>query len=127
MLCVAGLSAIAPINRASAGSQGIYIAVGIAIFYLVERTHIVGSGGGRGFYILCLLLLIYMMVACPERHGFLCVPRINGYRSWIDLKILTLQPAELTKIAFVMLLARYLRFRSNYRTAIGLLPPMAWP
>ena len=31
--------------------------------------------------------------------------------------------AELMKIAFVMVLARYLRFRSNYRTVLGLLPP----
>jgi cell division protein FtsW (lipid II flippase) len=33
------------------------------------------------------------------------------------------QPAELTKIAFIMVLARYLRFRSNYRTVVGLLAP----
>ena len=39
--------------------------------------------------------------------------------------MITLQPAELTKIAFALVLARYLRFRSNYRTAFGLLAPMA--
>ena len=29
------------------------------------------------------------------------------------------QPSEVTKIAFVLVLARYLRFRSNYRTLSG--------
>ncbi len=29
------------------------------------------------------------------------------------------------KIAFILVLARYLRFRSNYRTFWGLLPPFA--
>jgi cell division protein FtsW (lipid II flippase) len=38
---------------------------------------------------------------------------------------MALQPAELMKIGFVMVLARYLRFRSNYRTLKGLLGPFA--
>ena len=41
----------------------------------------------------------------------------------IDFGVIRFQPSELTKIAFVMVLARYLRFRSNYRTVTGLLAP----
>lgn len=125
VLCTAGLAAIAAVKPSDAESQAAYIILGAIVFVFVARSNykLVGRWAW-GFYIACLLLLIYMMLA-PERAGFLCVPRINGYRSWIDLKILHLQPAELTKIAFVLLLARYLRFRSNYRTAIGLLPPFA--
>jgi cell division protein FtsW (lipid II flippase) len=125
VLCIAGLAAISAINPRQAQAQCIYIVVGAVAFFFVQKTHYRQIGWWAwGFYLSCLLLLIYMMVA-PDRSGFLCVPRINGYRSWIDLKVISLQPAELTKIAFVMLLARYLRFRSNYRTALGLLPPMA--
>ncbi len=33
------------------------------------------------------------------------------------------QPAEIAKIVFVLALARYLRYRSNYRTLRGLIVP----
>jgi cell division protein FtsW (lipid II flippase) len=79
------------------------------------------------FYVLSLLLLIYTVV--PFMHGsrgdsrLLRVPLINGAYAWINFGFLRFQPAELMKIAFVMVLARYLRFRSNYRTFFGLVPP----
>jgi cell division protein FtsW (lipid II flippase) len=34
-----------------------------------------------------------------------------------------LQPAELAKIAYVLVMADYLRFRENHRTILGLIPP----
>jgi rod shape determining protein RodA len=82
-----------------------------------------------GFYILSILLLLYTVL--PFMHGDrgdqrpLRVPLVNGAYAWINFWFLRLQPAELTKIAFIMVLARYLRFRSNYRTLRGLLPPFA--
>jgi cell division protein FtsW (lipid II flippase) len=81
------------------------------------------------FYILGLLMIIYTVV--PWTHAPrgdqrpLRVPEINGAYAWINFVVLRLQPAELMKIAFVMVLSRYLRFRSNYRTLAGLLPPFA--
>jgi cell division protein FtsW (lipid II flippase) len=81
------------------------------------------------FYILSLLLLLYTVVPLthvePGDGRPFRVPRVNGAYNWINFGPLRLQPAELMKIAFVMLLARYLRFRSNYRTLRGLLPPFA--
>jgi cell division protein FtsW (lipid II flippase) len=53
------------------------------------------------------------------------IRKVNGAYAWIFFGPASLQPAELMKIAFVMVLARYLRFRSNYRTLTGLLPPFA--
>lgn len=47
----------------------------------------------------------------------------NGAFNWIDFGPFALQPSELMKVGFVMVLARYLRFRSNYRTLTGLIPP----
>jgi rod shape determining protein RodA len=125
ILCVAGFAAISAVSTSEAQTQAAYFGAGVFVFWLVQRMHYRRLGTWAWtLYFFSLLLLIYMMVA-PERRGFLCVPRINGYRSWIDLKVITLQPAELTKIAFALVLARYLRFRSNYRTAFGLLAPMA--
>lgn len=79
------------------------------------------------FYIVSALLLLYTII--PLTHGDkgdtrpLRVPYVNGAYNWINFGPLRLQPAELMKIAFVMVLARYLRFRSNYRTLQGLLAP----
>jgi rod shape determining protein RodA len=53
------------------------------------------------------------------------VKQINGACNWINLPGFSVQPAELVKIAFCMVMARYLRFRSNYRTFGGLLAPFA--
>jgi cell division protein FtsW (lipid II flippase) len=82
-----------------------------------------------GFYLLSLLLLIYTVVpfthAGPGDNRILMVPQTNGSYAWINFRIMRFQPAELTKIAFVMVMARYLRFRSNYRTLRGLLAPFA--
>ena len=78
-----------------------------------------------GFYLGSLLLLLYTVMPGAPRSGFGSVPIRNGAHAWIDFKVMSFQPAELTKIAFVLVLARYLRFRSNYRTVAGLLPPFA--
>jgi len=73
------------------------------------------------FYIVSLLLILYTVVGSEVSVPF--VRRTNGACAWINFGPASLQPAELMKIAFVMLLARYLRFRSNYRTFVGLLAP----
>lgn len=81
------------------------------------------------FYAISLVLLVYTVV--PWTHAprgdnrILMVPETNGAYAWINFRIMRFQPAELTKIAFVMVMARYLRFRSNYRTLKGLLAPFA--
>lgn len=81
------------------------------------------------FYLISLVLLIYTVVPwthVPRGDGRIgMVPETNGAYAWINFRIMRFQPAELTKIAFVMVMARYLRFRSNYRTFMGLLAPFA--
>lgn len=67
-----------------------------------------------------IALLVFLLV--PFVPASIVRPR-NGARGWIDLGPVDLQPSELVKIAYVLVLAWYLRFRSNYRTFRGLLPP----
>jgi cell division protein FtsW (lipid II flippase) len=110
--------------------QVVYLAVALGCmmaFQMIDYRNI-----GRWswpFYVLSLLLLIYTVV--PWTHvprgdqRLLRVPFTNGAYAWINFGLLRFQPAELMKIAFVMVLARYLRFRSNYRTLFGLLAPFA--
>lgn len=76
---------------------------------------------GVAFYAGSATLILYTIIGSVMR-----VPGVtnrNGAFNWIDFGPFSLQPAELMKVAFVMVLARYLRFRSNYRTIFGLLPP----
>jgi rod shape determining protein RodA len=73
------------------------------------------------FYLLSLMLVIYTVIG--SRFTVPGVQQKNGAYAWIGIKDFSLEPSELMKISFVVLLARYLRFRSNYRSFPGLLPP----
>lgn len=78
-----------------------------------------------GFYIISAAMCLYTVVPFTHGDGLFRVPYRNGAYAWINLGVMTLQPAELMKISFIMVMARYLRFRSTYRTVLGLLPPFA--
>lgn len=47
----------------------------------------------------------------------------NGSRRWIDLGVTEFQPSELAKIAFVLVVASWLRYRSHHRRILGLFVP----
>ncbi len=51
------------------------------------------------------------------------VPVVRHTRRWIEVFGLRVQPSEFVKLALVLTLARYLRFRSSYRHWWGLLGP----
>lgn len=77
-----------------------------------------------GFYGVALALIAYTVLGSLI-GGVPGVTNRKGAYNWIAFGSFTLQPAELMKIGFVMVLARYLRYRSNYRTLVGLLQPFA--
>lgn len=70
--------------------------------------------------IACLGLLVFLLV--PFVPAAIVTPR-NGTRGWIDLGPVDLQPSELTKIAYVLVVAHYLRYRSSHRELKGLIIP----
>lgn len=97
----------------------------LAVFQAIDYRRL-----GRlswGFYIFSIILICYTVLGSVigSDNPLPGVSRRNGAYNWIAFGTLTLQPAELMKIAFVMVLARYLRFRSSYRTLTGLLAPFA--
>jgi cell division protein FtsW (lipid II flippase) len=64
----------------------------------------------------CIILLIAVLFAKP----------INGARCWIDLPHFPqFQPSEITKLAYILALAWYLRYRSNYSSFKALAGPFA--
>jgi cell division protein FtsW (lipid II flippase) len=50
---------------------------------------------------------------------------VNGAHRWVRWGHVGLQPSEFAKLAFVLVLGRYLMYRENYRRLRGLLAPLA--
>ena len=73
--------------------------------------------------LLCLLLISRYVVAIPF------IPEIKGTHRWVRFDIggrqLQVQPSELCKLVYVLALAWYLRYRSNYRSFKALIGPFA--
>lgn len=66
-----------------------------------------------------VLLAVLLVPGIPDS---LVSPR-KGARRWINLGAFDLQPVEIAKIAYVLATASYLRYSSNHRTILGLIPP----
>jgi cell division protein FtsW (lipid II flippase) len=104
----------------------LFIALGcMALFQIVNYQKI-----GRfawPLYVVSLLAISYTVLGAIKggKAPIPLVRQTGGAYNWIYIAGFSIQPSELMKIAFVLVLARYLRFRSNYRRFMGLLPPFA--
>ncbi|MCX5655129.1 MAG: FtsW/RodA/SpoVE family cell cycle protein [Planctomycetota bacterium] len=112
--------------RGLAEKQVVFLAISLAVFLLtlapsyVRLAHY--SYALYGVSIALLAMLAVMRRFDLELPGII-YPTNNAY-SWISIPgVMKFQPSELTKIAFIMALAYYLRYRKNYRTFRGLLTP----
>lgn len=76
-------------------------------------------------FLVCLAALVPLIVAKVSHSNFggLTTPRNGAYR-WIQLPGILLQPSEFMKIAYVLALAWYLRFRKNVGGFGGVLLPV---
>lgn len=75
-----------------------------------------------------MLLLLVLLAAVRVLHlSVSIIPVVRGSARWIRLGSASiyfqLQPSEFMKVAFILALARYLRYRDNFRTLVGLMPP----
>jgi rod shape determining protein RodA len=72
--------------------------------------------------LLCVLIVSKYVIELPF------APKITGTYRWIRFKIASrelpaIQPSELCKLAYILALAWYLRYRSNYRNFTSLVGP----
>ncbi len=76
-------------------------------------------------FFVALALLVPLLIAklLGTSLGGLTEPRNGAYR-WIHLPGFPLQPSELMKVAYVIALAWYLRYRRSYRRFSGLMVPL---
>src|SRR5687768_1998958 len=126
VLCTLGVCSIWADSAVDGKKQLVFIAVGTVCLFAFQAINYQRIGAWSWpFYIVSMLLIVYTVMPGVPRSGFGSVPVINGAHPWIKFGAFSLQPSELMKIAFVMVLARYLRYRSNYRSFKGLLMPFA--
>lgn len=65
-------------------------------------------------------LLIFVILPFAPRS---IVPVINGSTAWINLGFMNFQPSEMAKVALILSIAWFLRYRENHRRLTGLLVP----
>ena len=128
-LCAIGLLSIQAILGSDDGTlapavakQLVFVVTGlgamiVAVMFGYHRV-------GRFAYALFGLSLILLLWLVLDRWIDLpLVDRTRSTRRWIQFGPGQIQPSELAKIAYVLALAWYLRYRKNYRTLQGLVPP----
>jgi rod shape determining protein RodA len=83
--------------------------------------------GQAGYWIYTAVLLLLAVLLFDKFVNLPFIPVINGARRWLRVSIgplsLNVQPSELCKPAYVLALAWYLRYRSNYRSFRALIGP----
>ena len=116
-----------PFWNTHAGKQAVFLGAAVAVFVLaLVPSYVRLARYSYGLYAVSLLALA--VLAAMRNRGWEIARFIyptNYAYSWINIPGtgLKLQPSELAKIAFILSLAYYLRFRKNYRTFTGLLVP----
>ena len=78
-----------------------YILGKIAIFVILSFNYSMFSGLEKYLYILSLVLLLMVYIPGLGMEQF-------GARSWINLRVITIQPSEIVKILFILIMAGYL-------------------
>lgn len=105
----------------SAISQLVYLVVGLVVGVAVALPDY-RRYGEASWFLMALVSGLLVFLILPFVPPSIVRPRF-GARSWIDFGPASLQPSELAKLGYVLLLAWYLRFAKNHRSIKGLLPP----
>jgi len=116
-----GIEAIATVEPGFASRQAKWVPISL-VFMLIcwwPQPRLLGLLSYPALGVLLFVLLLLVMPFMPRS----IVPIRNGATSWINLGVMNLQPSELAKIAFVMSMAWFLRYRDSYRTLLGLAVP----
>jgi len=110
--------------------QVLFALLGIGAFVAVNSVsyRLFGQLSGWLFGVVLVLLGILLVSKYVRPLGFAPI-RNNSYQ-WLAFKVggvtlPTIQPSEFCKLAYILALAWYLRYRSNYRSFNSLIGPFA--
>jgi len=104
--------------------QALYLLSGAGLMFAVTRPSYRRIGERAYLIYWAVVALLVMLVV--DKYGLIDFPfiaRQNNTFRWINLRLFSIQPSEFMKLALVLALARYLRFRKSFRTWPGLIPP----
>ncbi|MCK4340364.1 MAG: rod shape-determining protein RodA [Phycisphaerae bacterium] len=108
--------------------QIVFLATGVGLMLLMLKPSYqkIGRYTYPLYGLVIGLLLLLVVGHFLDRFGrpdLPFVPERRGTFRWIGLGPLQIQPSEFMKIALILTLARYLRFRNSYRRWRGLIAP----
>ncbi len=108
--------------------QAIFAVVAIVGFVAVNAVNYRRFGAASYWIYALILLLLGLLLIGRYVVNLPFVPEINGTHRWIKFNIAgrdlpALQPSEFCKLVYVLALAWYLRYRSNYDSLTSLIGP----
>ena len=104
--------------------QLVFAGIGLVGFILANLVNYRWFGAAS-YWIYAFVLLLLTVVLAGKYINLPFVPMINGTHRWIRFHtaLPRIQPSEFCKLAYVLALAWYLRYRSNYRNFTVLIGP----
>jgi len=104
--------------------QLVFAAIGVLVFIAANLVNY-RRFGAVSYWIYGFVLLLLAVVLLGKYVNLWFVPLINRTHRWIRIhpKLPQIQPSELCKLAYILALAWYLRYRSNYRNFSALIGP----
>ncbi len=102
--------------------QAVFVLSGVALLLASQLVSYqkIGRYAYPAYWIVIGLLVLLVL------DRFIDLPLIpvkRATRRWVEFGAFSLQPSEFVKVALILALARYLRFRDSYRRWSGLLAP----
>jgi len=110
--------------------QIVFAAIGAVVFIAINSVNYRRLGVVSYWLYAFVLLLLGVLLFSKYIISLPFAPEINGAYRWIKISIKgydlpRLQPSEICKLAYILALAWYLRYRSNYRNFTVLIGPFA--
>ncbi len=107
--------------------QLIFAVIGIIVFFAVNTANY-RRFGAVSYWLYAFVIALLGIVLLGKFFDIPFVPLIKGTHRWIRFSIMgytlpSVQPSELCKLAYIIALAWYLRYRSNYRKFNALIGP----
>jgi len=128
VLSVLGVMSIWVDKPLEGPKQLVFLAIAVGVLAAMQAVNyqILGRYAWT-LYILSLVLIAYTLAgSVAEAHGH-SIPGVHsshGACCWISFPGgVSFEPSELMKISYILVLARYLRYRENYRQMGGLFTP----
>ncbi len=104
--------------------QIVNVGVGCVAFVVILRMGYPWVGRWAWLIVAtAVIALVPLVLARYVSFGGL-IPERRGAHRWIQLPFYNIQPSELMKVAYIVGLSAYLRYRRNYRTFWGLMLPL---